>query len=118
MSDLIKKTELVSWIDAWFAENRYYHPHSRSEKIPYSELKDILSRMPTVYIGGRVHAMWIDGPSIFDQCCGKAHCSNCGYSVQSIELTNDMVRLTAGKTDYCPQCGARMDGEGGKHDHQ
>ena len=48
MSDLISKTELLSWIDNWFEQHRYYHPHSKSDLIPRSELKDILDRIPAV----------------------------------------------------------------------
>lgn len=109
MSDLVSKTELLSWIDNWFEQHRYYHPKSRSENIPYSELKDILNQMPTVYIGGPVHARWIDGEEIEDVIRGKSYCSHCGHSVQAVEITKNAVVFTVGKTDYCPNCGARMD---------
>ena len=109
MSDLITKAELVSWMDNWFEQHRYYHPHSKSDMIPYYEIKDILDRMPTVYLGGQVHASWIEPYDLSAQIKGEARCSACGYFVSAIELTNEMIRFTAGKTRFCPNCGARMD---------
>lgn len=36
--------ELKEWIDNWFDVNKYYHPHSKSNSIPVSELYDIFDR--------------------------------------------------------------------------
>lgn len=45
---LIDKKELKEWVENWFYQNKYYHPYSKSNNIPCSELYDILERMPTV----------------------------------------------------------------------
>lgn len=36
--------ELKEWINNWFYANKYYHPHSKSNSIPISELYDIFDR--------------------------------------------------------------------------
>lgn len=36
--------ELKEWIDNWFNVNKYYHPHSKLNSIPVSELYDIFDR--------------------------------------------------------------------------
>lgn len=45
---LIDKKELKEWVENWFYQNKYYHPYSKSNNIPCSELYDILERMPTI----------------------------------------------------------------------
>lgn len=45
---LIYKKELKEWVENWFYQNKYYHPYSKSNNIPCSELYDILERIPTI----------------------------------------------------------------------
>ena len=44
--EYIEVEELKSWIDNWFAVNRYYHPNSTSKNIPTEEMYDIIERIP------------------------------------------------------------------------
>lgn len=48
MGRLIDADALKEWIENWFTMNRHYHPYSRSNNIPTTELTDIIDRMPTV----------------------------------------------------------------------
>ena len=43
-NNAIDFNELKEWIDNWFYVNKYYHPWSKSDKIPISELYDIFDR--------------------------------------------------------------------------
>lgn len=40
--------ELKDWIEAWFTMHRSYHPYSRSNLIPTTEIVDIIDRLPTI----------------------------------------------------------------------
>ena len=42
----ICKGELEDWINNWLEKDRYYHPYSKSNNIPISELLDILKIIP------------------------------------------------------------------------
>ena len=44
--EYIEVEELKSWIDNWFAINKYYHPYSKSNNIPTEEMSDIIERIP------------------------------------------------------------------------
>lgn len=46
--NMIEVNNLKSWIENWFDKNKYYHPHSKSENIPKSELYDILEQIENV----------------------------------------------------------------------
>lgn len=43
------------------------------------------------------------------RCC-IFHCSECGYGVSDI-FQEDELNYPVGEFNYCPNCGARMDGE-------
>ena len=45
---LIDEKELKEWVENWFEVNRYYHPYSKSNNIPITELYDIFEHMPTI----------------------------------------------------------------------
>ena len=45
MARHIDSDELKEWIENWFYMNRLYHPYSKSNNIPISELYDILEQM-------------------------------------------------------------------------
>lgn len=54
-----------------------------------------LANMPAADVEEVVHARWIEDEYAY------ATCSHCGYEMEHPEE----------KTPYCPQCGARMEGE-------
>lgn len=68
----------------------------------------LIDHAPTIDAAPVVHAQWdgegdgyADGELVFD----VWHCSECGYCID--DGTDDPVYLPR----YCPQCGARMDGD-------
>lgn len=91
MSDLISRQELREWVANWFEKNRHYHPYSKSNNIPITELYDILEHLPT--IDPVKHGEWIVDDFGF-------HCSECWTRYPS-EITDEL--------NYCPNCGARME---------
>ena len=54
---------------------------------------------------------WVDGDNFEDPFLGKFRCSVCGHAVQAIEYNYEQktVRFASGKTEYCPNCGAKME---------
>lgn len=97
---LIDETELKEWVENWFYQHKYYHPYSKSNSIPCSELYDILERLPTIDAVEAKHGEWIDeknGYYWFGKCssCRKEFAIDGWYA-------SDM--------NYCPNCGAKMDG--------
>lgn len=64
-----------------------------------SAIQDAIYNAPTIEAERIRHGHWIEDRSIGD-CCYK--CSNCGF-------IRDAYLLEIG--NYCPQCGAKMDGE-------
>lgn len=54
---------------------------------------------------------WIDGEHFEDPYLGRYCCSVCGNAVQAIEFNAEQntVRFTSGKSNYCPNCGAKME---------
>ena len=63
---------------------------------------DIL-RIPAADVAPVVHGEWVDEGFYADGSAKHAfHCSNCGHHI--IEWKDDT-------SNYCPNCGARMDGE-------
>lgn len=107
---LIDETELKEWVENWFYQHKYYHPYSKSNSIPCSELYDILERLPTIDAVEVVHGEWIHGREIGKEWnCGywityfeDWHCSNCGVVFE---------QESKPKYHFCPNCGASMDGE-------
>lgn len=41
----INVNELKEWIENWFYKNKYYHPYSKRNSIPITELYDILDQI-------------------------------------------------------------------------
>lgn len=104
MTDLISRQELREWVANWFEKNRYYHPYSKSNNIPITELYDILEQLPTIdpaENGGcwgcdckkMKHGKWLDHVRDY-------WCSECGGRIQKEQVKGFPI---------CPYCGARMD---------
>ena len=54
---------------------------------------------------------WIESEDLESAMKGKVVCSICGEPQFALELTNEFVRMKNSKTNYCPNCGAKMKGE-------
>lgn len=76
----------------------------------FSEAKLTLDKMPTVDAVPVVHGKWII-ENTYPTSIGT-HCDNCGWAwsngIDAVKL-NPVFSLI--KTNYCPNCGAKMDGE-------
>ena len=92
---LFDTDELKEWVENWFEKNRSYHPYSKANNIPIPELYDILESMPAVDAEPVKHAHWIMKPN------GYGTCSNC--------LTCSLDIMGGVDSNYCPNCGAKMD---------
>ena len=67
---LIDANELKEWIEAWFTMHRGYHPYSRSNLIPATEIIDIIDRLPTILEA----EIGIHYGDICDNCTNKDNC--------------------------------------------
>lgn len=76
-------------------------------KIPLAALVDVFAEIPAADVAPVVHGHWFKDNDSFHTdddyyCFYFDHiCSECG------EIVNDRYKLP----NYCPNCGARMDGE-------
>ena len=85
----------------------YYVPDPDSNvqwdyKKELSVIKPVVDQMPTVDAVEVVHGRWIERKEIFSENEGEVDaigCSECGKSQRKYLRTN-----------YCPNCGAKMDG--------
>lgn len=96
---------LKEWIENWFTKNRFYHPYAKNNNIPITELYDILEQMPTIE-PERKKGRWLpDNNSVYEM---RFVCSECHESevVPTIGFTKYKPIW-----DYCPNCGARMEGK-------
>lgn len=76
-----------------------------------NDLDDIIKRQPTIDAVEVVHGEWIEVDDFEGAIKGRVVCSNCKNPFESIVMTNEKIILTNQKTNYCPNCGAKMDGE-------
>ena len=102
---LIDANALADEVD----ESKHYNPHPQGMvRVNHGNEHDHFLRMilyaPTVDAVEVVHGRWIDGIGSYS----TANCSVCGWK---IPYTEDYYGYL-GKTNYCPNCGAKMDGDG------
>ena len=69
-----------------------------------SKVRANLEKMPTVDAAPVIHARWIESDFVYTDTYYK--CSNCGEAW----VLNDGTPVE-NNMNYCPRCGARMDGE-------
>ena len=102
MRDLISRQAVLEYIASWLEMNNYYHPYSKGESIPTSEIKDIVNSVPSVENKGE----WISAKvgKLFPS--NDYKCSICGNI-----LNFDGVNCGRGDANFCPNCGADMRGE-------
>lgn len=94
MDEYIK---LEAAIDA--VTNVYYN--TPDINLSADKLEVSLRRIPAVDVAPVVHGNFVhDGPRIAHG-VDWWHCSNCGWLASGVET----------RFDYCPNCGARMDGD-------
>jgi len=80
---------LIDAQDAFNALTDYYHHHTSAQHLA---LQEALNKVPTADAEPVRHGKWIEYPTAD----GMNQCSACGI-------------LRFGESNYCPNCGARMD---------
>lgn len=97
-SDLIRKADLLKRIDEW---QQVLTPRFElRDGIIFDTLESVnwhIDDMPTVDAVEVVHGVWIDMREAYND-VPNVKCSICGRVWFGLE------------TDYCPNCGAKMDG--------
>lgn len=102
MTDYIRRDEALSFP---FANGHYDHKNANEHFIYGCEsYKEWLEGLPTADVRENVHGYWM--PAL-DYSNGNEdiECSACGEWFKSIELCGRF-----GEPNYCPCCGAKMDG--------
>ena len=82
-----------------------------SEKlnIALDDLVDIFAEIPTADVVEVKHGHWDDRENPRWRAYNIRHCSMCGWNIPKNNLRKKDMNW-----NYCPKCGAKMDG--GKHD--
>lgn len=102
---LIDADDVLDSIENWKRKVLYYHPHTKKfSTIPLSEVLSFLGDSPTIDAVPVKHGEWVDGKrmSLDGTFYWFRECSLCGYEREDDNEEKD--------TNYCPKCGARMDG--------
>lgn len=108
MNDLISRSAAIDYLITnmnWYDEDGYTVDDADEKR---AIITDLVNGIPAVKTVPVVHGRWINYPECLGYdgayCDENIVCSNC-KSVWNI-IDNDADRF-----DYCPTCGARMDGE-------
>lgn len=68
----------------------------------------IINEAPSADVAPVRHAKWV----LIDECVNEGvYCSNCHKKIYRAEYANQKV-----KSNFCPNCGAKMDGKDGESD--
>ena len=81
----------------------YVYGSDRDAYDKWEEIIDALNAIPSVDVVPVIHARWF----LLNECSNEGvYCSNCHKKVYRSDYANQKV-----KSKYCPNCGAKMDGE-------
>nr|DAV50071.1 MAG TPA: DNA-directed RNA polymerase II subunit [Caudoviricetes sp.] len=72
-------------------------------KIPMADLVDIFAEIPAADVAPVVHGRWIKDDFLSDDVNNAEKCSQCG----------ELIGWFGNLPNYCPNCGAKMDGGDG-----
>lgn len=76
------------------------------ESLPWEdEVDDLIKVLPTADVAEVRHGIWIEGAEHFTNGFYEAECSVCGNYIRWNEGNS-------GEWNFCPNCGAKMDGKG------
>ena len=71
---------------------------------------DDIAKTPTVDAVEVVHAHWKFDPNGCDWGIGAYRCSYCGNKNSALPINEDAYVYSYACSNYCPHCGAKMDG--------
>lgn len=93
------------YIDAELLESKYREGTDPQD--PYSEIAYLLPEdvesIPTADVEPVRHGRWISNIAFFGE--NYFECSRCGY-----DIGDDIPKYIKKEFEYCPSCGAKMDG--------
>ena len=93
-------------------------PYSDGYMEALDKVETVIREFPTVDAVEVVHGRWIiekrhtvsRNPYMDDNYHAHATCSECGFCIHSENASFGYPELNT--TNYCPNCGAKMDGDG------
>ena len=102
MAEYIEREEVIDAIENFLKMDRYYHPYGRGKNIPIKEMVSRVNEIPSADVQPVKHGRWD----------GYGTCSACG-DPWDLLMTNDGddTGYWYEMPPFCPNCGARMDGE-------
>lgn len=102
LNDLISRAAARDLINTWGRQE--------NEKVRMELLHRDLDALPAVDAVSVVHGRWIKPVPGND----VAYCSSCGYDALSCGYHLNPALMKYYETAYCPNCGAKMDGDNGE----
>lgn len=102
MDDLISRKAAIMEIEDYIEEYSELDPDTGYHNLKWcamEEAKDVLTMLPTVDAAPVVHGRWIDHKD-------EHQCSVC----KEFTVVDSYVWVQL-RYDFCPNCGAKMDGE-------
>lgn len=103
MAEFINKELAMSAECATWATGKYAKENANEHFIRGIETyKEWLKNLPTADVAEVKHGYWVDGV-----------CTNCGVKkpiITAYRGFSDVVYQYQGELNYCPNCGAKMDG--------
>lgn len=99
MADLISRAAAIEW---------FFRSYSNEESYSNLDVERALNAIPAVDAAPVVHGSWIKMIGMMPpEYHGHYECSECGWHMKG--LRNSWTREE--EFPYCPNCGAKMDGE-------
>lgn len=95
-NDLISRSALIREIDYWL--DRF--SNDLVKYALFKKARDIITNAPTA--APEVYGRWVYFTKETDECCDTWRCSVCGARF--------VTEFGFEEQDFCPNCGARMDG--------
>ena len=114
MNDLIKREDVLKYVDSWLSLDEYYHPESKKRNIPYLEVRRLIEDVPTVPVKKSEvircrDCKWWDSDD--DVNIGYCNAIKHGWFTENWEIT---IRRTYKGDFYCAD--AELKNEGREYD--
>lgn len=75
----------------------------------WEQIANVIESIPTADVAEVRHGCWEDRPNPQWKAYDIRHCSKCGWNIPKNNLRKKDLNW-----NYCPECGARMDGDDGE----